>query len=140
MLLGGSWVGLARTIHLRCMYSIFGREFIEYRVMYSVYIQFWPTLIMHASFSLINVGSSFHCLCVGMARTMYIRCIYGIFGREFITYTVIYGVYIYVTYTSYTANIYICIHITQAHNFGQTYSWYSHHQVCVISRPLQSLA
>jgi len=84
VLLGGSWVGLARTIHLRCIYGIFGREFIEYKVMYSVYVQFWPTLIMHASFSLIDVGSSFYCLCVGMARTMYIRCIYSIFGREFI--------------------------------------------------------
>ena len=31
---------------------------------------------------------------VGLARTIYIRCIYGIFGREIIKYTVIYGVYI----------------------------------------------
>jgi hypothetical protein len=69
VLLGGSWVGLARTIHLRCIYGNFGRLFIIYTVMYNVYIQFWPTLIMHTSFSLINVGSSFHCLCVGMART-----------------------------------------------------------------------
>ena len=35
-----------------------------------------------------------HYTCVGLARTMYIRCIYGIFGRELIKYTVIYGVYI----------------------------------------------
>ena len=29
-----------------------------------------------------------------MARTIYIRCKYGIFGREITKYTVIYGVYI----------------------------------------------
>jgi hypothetical protein len=33
--------------------------------------------------------------CVGLARTIYIRCIYGILGREIIKYTVIYGIYIY---------------------------------------------
>ena len=32
--------------------------------------------------------------CVGLARTIYIQCIYGVFGREIIKYTVIYGVYI----------------------------------------------
>ena len=31
---------------------------------------------------------------VGLARTIYIRCIYGIFGRGITKYTVIYGVYI----------------------------------------------
>ena len=31
---------------------------------------------------------------VGLARTIYIWFLYGIFGREFIKYTVIYGVYI----------------------------------------------
>jgi len=30
-------------------------------------------------------------VCVGLARTIYKRCIYGIFGREIIKYTVIYG-------------------------------------------------
>ena len=29
--------------------------------------------------------------CIGLARTIYIRCIYGIFGREIIKYTVIHG-------------------------------------------------
>ena len=29
-----------------------------------------------------------------LARTIYIRCMYGIFGRKFTKYTVIYGVYI----------------------------------------------
>ena len=31
---------------------------------------------------------------VGLARTIYIRCTYGIFGREITKYTGIYGVYI----------------------------------------------
>jgi len=33
-------------------------------------------------------------LFVGLARTIYLRCIYGIFSREITKYTVIYGVYI----------------------------------------------
>ena len=37
-------VGLARTIHIRCKYVIFGREVIKYTVIYGVYIRFWPTL------------------------------------------------------------------------------------------------
>ena len=31
---------------------------------------------------------------VGLARTIYIRCIYGNLGREITKYTVIYGVYV----------------------------------------------
>ena len=33
-------------------------------------------------------------ICLGLARTIYIRCIYGIFGREITKFTVIYGAYI----------------------------------------------
>ena len=37
-------------------------------------------------------------MCVSICRVgqnhIYIRCVYGIFGREFTIYTVIYGVYI----------------------------------------------
>ena len=33
-------------------------------------------------------------MCVELARTIYIRCMYGTFGREITKYTVIYGVYI----------------------------------------------
>ena len=40
-------VGLARTIYIRCIYGIFGREIIKYLVIYGVYIRFWPTLHMH---------------------------------------------------------------------------------------------
>jgi hypothetical protein len=33
-------------------------------------------------------------ICVGLARTVYTRCIHGIFGRELTKYTVVYSVYI----------------------------------------------
>jgi len=33
-----AWLGLARTIYIRFMYGIFGREITEYTVIYSVYI------------------------------------------------------------------------------------------------------
>jgi hypothetical protein len=39
-----TYVGLARTIHIRCVYGIFGREVTIYTVIYGVYIRFWPTL------------------------------------------------------------------------------------------------
>ena len=32
--------------HLRCIYSIFGREFTVYMVIYGAYIRFWPTVLM----------------------------------------------------------------------------------------------
>ena len=35
------------------------------------------------------------CKCVGLARTIYIRCIYGMYGRGITKYTVIYGAYIW---------------------------------------------
>jgi hypothetical protein len=38
------WVGLARTIYMRCIYCIFGRDITKYMVMYGVCIQFWPIL------------------------------------------------------------------------------------------------
>jgi hypothetical protein len=41
---GCKYVGLARTIHIRCMNGIFGREITKYTVIYGVYIRFWPTL------------------------------------------------------------------------------------------------
>jgi hypothetical protein len=35
--------GLAKTICIRCVYGIFGREITKYTVIYGVYILFWPT-------------------------------------------------------------------------------------------------
>jgi hypothetical protein len=36
-------VGSARTIHIQCIYAIFGREVTKYTVMHVVNIRFWPT-------------------------------------------------------------------------------------------------
>jgi hypothetical protein len=41
-----TWLVLARTIYIRCIYSIFGREITKYTVIYGVNIRFWPTLHM----------------------------------------------------------------------------------------------
>jgi hypothetical protein len=46
-----SFLGLARTIYIRCIYNIFGREITKYTVIYGVYIRFWPTL---ASFPMLS--------------------------------------------------------------------------------------
>ena len=40
------FLGLARTIYIRCIYGIFGREIIKYTVIYGVYIRLWPTLML----------------------------------------------------------------------------------------------
>jgi hypothetical protein len=80
---------LARTIYLRCIYGIFCRDVIKYTVIYGVYILFWPTLVMYH-----NRQSTERAKYIGLARTIYIRCIYGIFCRDIIKHTVIYGVYI----------------------------------------------
>ena len=39
-----TYVGLAKTIYIRCIYGIFGREITKYTVIYGVYKRFWPTL------------------------------------------------------------------------------------------------
>jgi hypothetical protein len=39
-------------------------------------------------------GCAYFVRCVRLARTIYIRCIYGNFGREITEYTVMYGVYV----------------------------------------------
>ena len=38
------YLGLARTLYIRCIHGIFGREITKYMVVYGVYIRFWPTL------------------------------------------------------------------------------------------------
>jgi hypothetical protein len=40
---------LARTIYIRCIYGIFGREIIKATVIYGVYTRFWPTLYIITS-------------------------------------------------------------------------------------------
>ena len=93
-------------MYIRCIYGIFGREIIKYTVIYGVYIRFWPTLAIHVCLWPTLVVQHGHTY-IDMVNTVctpyiaihrfgqnhiYIRCIYGIFGREIIKYTVyIYG-------------------------------------------------
>jgi hypothetical protein len=35
-------------VYIRCVYGILGREITKYTVIYSVYIRFWPTLVMRS--------------------------------------------------------------------------------------------
>jgi len=65
---------LARTIYIRCIHGIFGREITKHTVIYGVYIRFGQPYIAKSR----------------LARTIYIRY----FGREITKYMVIYGVYI----------------------------------------------
>ena len=37
-------IGLAKTLNVRCIYGIFGREITECTAKYGAYIRFWPTL------------------------------------------------------------------------------------------------
>jgi hypothetical protein len=86
------------TIYIQFVYGSFSREITKYTVIYSVDIQFWPTLYIYNSGQLHNhVQHLQQWTWLGLAITIYIRCIYGIFGREIIEYTVIYGVYIIYT-------------------------------------------
>ena len=41
-------VGLARTICIRGLYDIFGRDITKCTVIYGAYMRFWPTLKSHA--------------------------------------------------------------------------------------------
>jgi hypothetical protein len=59
----------------------------------------WGTAFVHCVVFVSCQGKSVllesHCVCVGLARTIYIRFIYGIFGLEITKYTVYINVYIY---------------------------------------------
>jgi hypothetical protein len=35
----GVWLGLARTVYVRCRYGVFGREITKHTVIYSGYIR-----------------------------------------------------------------------------------------------------
>ena len=49
-------VGLARTIYTRCIYGILGREITKFTVIYNVYIQFSPTLLITYSMTAVKFG------------------------------------------------------------------------------------
>jgi len=64
-------VGLARTIHIRCIYGILGRNITKCTVIYGVYIRFWPTLLMCGacvSVHMCKVGEN-HIYIPGMGHT-----------------------------------------------------------------------
>ena len=66
---------------------------------------------------------------VGLARTIYIQCIYGIFGREITRYTVIYGVCIRFWPTLYISNV--CSVSCQYQCQGRKWS-FAKYCVCVV--------
>ena len=43
------YIGLARTIYMRCTYGIFGLEITKYTVYIYVYIRFWLTLVIYST-------------------------------------------------------------------------------------------
>jgi len=47
------YIGLARTIYIRCIYGIFGREITKYTVYMYVYIRFWPTLEIYGVYNMV---------------------------------------------------------------------------------------
>ena len=53
-----TFIGLARTIYIRCIYSIFSRRFVKYTAIYGVYIWFWPTLYIYNLNPLSGDGAS----------------------------------------------------------------------------------
>ena len=65
-------LGLARTIYMRCVHGVFGREITRNTVYYGVYIRFWPTLNIDREALLYQGRASWHrclasspvCVCV----------------------------------------------------------------------------
>ena len=110
---------MARTIYTPCIYGTFGRETTQYTVihgvyirikqtqliiqdwqevrgtvMYGVYMWHWPSLdICVVWCGVFNQEVALKCAYAGLARAVYTRCIYSIFGREVTKNAVIYGVY-----------------------------------------------
>jgi hypothetical protein len=115
-----SWPKPYIHTYIRCIYGIFGRGITIHTVIYGAHMRFWPTLVVlsqgwltfglllcvavmawgwkHGWTSWVEAAfcSSYYTLLslIGLARTIHIRCIYGIFGWEITKCTVIYGVYI----------------------------------------------
>jgi hypothetical protein len=83
-------LGLARTIYIRLINGIFGREITKYTVIYGVYIRFWPTLCTTLSTRVYNDASR---LCrVGQNHIYMVYIQY--FWQGITKYTVVHGVYI----------------------------------------------
>ena len=52
------YIGLARTIYIRCIHGIFGREITKYTVIYGVCIRSWPTLRIYGVHTVFLAGKS----------------------------------------------------------------------------------
>ena len=63
-----------------------------------------------------------YCIYVGLAKTIYIWCAYGILGREITKYMFIYGVYIRFWLTLYICIYNICIRLWPTLDTGTTVS------------------
>ena len=63
--------------HIRCIYTVLAN----------------PMYVAQAYPACIPIHCSLHPTQLGLARTVYIRCISGNFGREFTKHTLIYGVF-----------------------------------------------
>ena len=73
-----------------------------------IYIRFWPTLLITVG---VHVTVTMYSTGVGLARTIYIRCTYGIFGLEITKYTVYIYTYIYGSGQLYTGDVYLVARI-----------------------------
>jgi hypothetical protein len=87
------FLGLARTIYIRCIYGILGREITKYTVIYGVCIRFWPTLLI----------------------------LYRLFGH-FLTKTTAHTPYIYIWFYTYTTHIYTT-HIYHTYIYGSNHTY-----------------
>jgi len=97
-------LGLARTIHIRCIYDTFGREITKYTVICGVYMRFWPTLsntqfLRKGAFKRLrpnarptrpNAATK-----VGLTRTVYIYTVYDRIYGEFPAKNTVYTPCIY---------------------------------------------
>jgi len=100
-----SYIGLARTIYIRCTYGIFGLEITKYTVYIYEYTRFWPTLVIYGVCTVFfwqgNYHTYRHIRCVhgifwqGSYHTYsHIQCVHGTFSRGIITHTAIYDVHL----------------------------------------------
>jgi hypothetical protein len=65
----------------------------------------WKQVVRHKAAAAAATKNRFVCHILGLARTVYIRCVYGAFGREITKYTVIYGVHTVLASPTHTWSI-----------------------------------
>jgi hypothetical protein len=70
-----SFLGLARTIYIRCIYGTFDKEITKYTVIYGVYIRFWPTLIISGLVAQVFVAHTLQFPGTVLALSWWHRCL-----------------------------------------------------------------